>query len=132
MPKDRGSVDDVDLVDGVEPWLAWHERIAELEAEVAQLREALVQRQLYGVVTGVLSARYGISPERAWQFVVRLSQDSNLKVQVIARVIHDRFFDRLAPEDEALAARLDVRLCGQLGPLTPATVKGKVQGDGRR
>ncbi len=52
-------------------------------------------------------------------------------MQVIARVIHDRSFDRLAPEDEALAAQLDAYLRGTLGPPTPATANRKVHGDPR-
>lgn len=118
MLKDSGHVDGVDLTDGLEPLLARQERIAELEEEIVQLREALAHRQLYGVVTGVLAVRYGMPPERVWQFLVRISQQSNLKVQVIARVVHGRFFGQLAPEDEALAARLDQQLHGQLGPVT--------------
>ena len=95
MLRDSGQVDDMNLVDDCKRFVA-HDRISALEAEVAQLREALAHRTQYGVVTGLLAARYGISPEGAWQFVVRLSQQTNLKVQVIARVIHDRSFDRLA------------------------------------
>ncbi len=131
MLKDRGPVENADLTNGVDPLLARQERIEKLEQEVAQLREALVRRQQYGVVTGVLAARYGIPPERAWQFLVRLSQQSNLKVQIVARVLHNRFFGRLAPEDEAFAAQLDVHLCGQLGPLAPPTANGKVHGGSR-
>ena len=129
MLKDIGRVGDVDLVDGVDPVSAWLDRIAKLEDEVAQLREALVHRQQYGVVTGVLAVRYGISPDRAWQFLVRLSQHSNLKVQTIARVLHGRFFGQLAAEDEALAARLDAQLCGQLGTLMSSAVTGNGDGD---
>lgn len=130
MLRDSGQVDDMNLVDDYERLLA-DDRISALEAEVAQLREALARRTQYGVVTGLLAARYGISPERAWQFVVRLSQQTNLKVQVIARVIHDRSFDRLAPEDEALAAQLDAYLRGTLGRCTSAPVNGKMHGEPR-
>ena len=125
MLRDRGRVEDVDLVDGVDPLSAWQDRIAALEEEVTQLREALVHRQQYGVVTGVLAVRFGITPERAWQFLVRLSQQSNLRVQVIARVLHDRFFGQVAPEDEVVAARLAAQMCGQLGPLVSAPVVGE-------
>ena len=120
MLKDRDRVVDVDLVDGVEPLLARQERIAELEREVAQLREALARRQQYGVVTGVLAARYGISPDRAWQLLVRISQHSNLKISIVARVLHDRFFGQVAPEDEAFAALLRSQLQGQFESLAPA------------
>jgi hypothetical protein len=122
MLRDRGHVDDVDLVDGVDPLSAWEDRIADLEDEIAQLREALVHRQQYGVVTGVLAVRFGITPDRAWQFLVRLSQQSNLKIQIITRVLHDRFFGQVAPEDEGIAARLDAQMCGQLGPLVSSPV----------
>jgi hypothetical protein len=131
MLKDIGRVDDVDLLDGVDPLPAWQDRVAKLEEEIAQLREALARRQQYGVVTGALAVRYGISPDRAWRFLVRLSQHSNLKVQVIARILHDRFFGSLAPEDEALAARLDAQLGGQLGTLTSSAGTGTVDGDRR-
>ena len=131
MLKDRGRVDGGDLVDGLDPFLVQQERITELQTEVAQLREALVLRQLYGVVTGVLAVRYEISPERAWQFLVRLSQQTNLKVQIVARVIHGRCFDRLAPEDEAFAAQLDAHMCGQLEAMRPATATRRIHGDPR-
>ena len=108
----------------MDPLSAWQDRIAALEEEVTQLREALVHRQQYGVVTGVLAVRFGITPERAWQFLVRLSQQSNLKVQVIARVLHDRFFGQVAPEDEVVAARLAGQMCGQRGRLVSAPVVG--------
>ena len=131
MLRDRGHVDDVDLVDGVDPLPAWQDRIAALEDEVAQLREALVHRQQYGVVTGVLAVRFGITPDRAWQLLVRLSQQSSLKVQIVARILHDRFFGQVALEDRAIAARLDARMCGQLGPLVSAAGVGKADDDRR-
>ena len=129
MLKDIGRVDDVDRVDGVDPSPAWLDRVATLEEEVAQLREALANRHHYGVVTGALAVRYGISPDRAWQVLVRLSQHSNLKVQIIARVLHDRFFGRVAAEDETLAARSDAQMCGQLGTLLSSAVTGEADGD---
>lgn len=95
-------------------------RILELEREVAQLREALALRQQYGVVTGLLAARFGLTPEHAWRLLVRLSQHSNLKMRVVARVLHDRYFDRLSPEDKPLATQLDGQLRGTLGSLRSA------------
>jgi ANTAR domain len=130
MLKDRVQLDDSEL-DGASPALAHLERIVELEDEVTQLREALAVRQRYGVVTGVVAVRYGITPERAWQFLVRLSQHSNLKISVVTRVIHDRTFGRLAPEDEALAARIDAVICGQSKAMTSIPVPRKAHGDRR-
>lgn len=106
----------------------YQERILELEREVAQLREALARRQQYGVVTGVLAVRFGLTPEHAWPLLVRLSQHSNLKMRVVARVIHDCYFDRLSPEDKPLAAQLDAQLRGALGSLKSAGIQA---GDSR-
>lgn len=131
MPKDSGYVDGVDLVDGVGPLLARQDRVAELENEIAQLREALTRRQQYGVVTGMLAVRYRISPDRAWQLLVRLSQHSNLKIQVITRILHDRSFGRLAAEDVALATRLDAELPGQLRSLAAPATDGGVHDNQR-
>ena len=119
MLMDGGHVDDLEVIGDVDQVLALRARVRELESEVAQLREALVRRQQYGVVTGMVAVRFGITPERAWRFLVRLSQQTNLKMQVVARVIHDRAFGRLAPEDQAFAARLDTQLDGRLERLLP-------------
>jgi hypothetical protein len=119
MLMDGGQVDDLENIADLGQVLALRVRVGELENEVAHLREALVRRQRYGVVTGMVAVRFQITPERAWRFLVRLSQQTNLKMQVVARVIHDRAFDRLAPDDEPFAARLDAQLDGQLGRLLP-------------
>jgi hypothetical protein len=119
MLMDGGHLDDLEVIGDVEQVLALRARVGELEAEVAQLREALVRRQQYGVVTGMVAVRFSITPECAWRFLVRLSQQTNLKMQVVARVVHDRAFGRLAPADEAYAARLDRQLDGRLDRLLP-------------
>ena len=40
--------------------------VAQVEAKIAQLKEALRQRQQTGVVTGLLAQRFATTPERAW------------------------------------------------------------------
>ena len=72
-------------------------RVAELEAEVAQLRDALARRQQIGVATGLLAQRFGISPERAWSLMVRLSQNGHVKVRVIAQAVIDAHCGRRDP-----------------------------------
>ena len=62
-------------------------RVAQLEAEIAQLRDALTRRQQIGVATGLLAQRFAISPDRAWSLLVRLSQNSHLKVRDIAEAL---------------------------------------------
>jgi hypothetical protein len=74
-------------------------RVAQLEAEVAQLRDALTRRQQIGVATGLLAQRFAISPERAWSLLVRLSQNGHVKVRDIAQAV--------------IAAH-----CGQLDPIS--------------
>jgi hypothetical protein len=72
-------------------------RVAELEAEIVQLRDALTRRQQIGVATGLLAQRFGISPERAWSLLVRLSQNGHVKVRVIAQAVIDAHCGRLDP-----------------------------------
>jgi hypothetical protein len=45
-------------------------RVAPLEPEVTQLKEALRQRERIGVPTGLLAHGFAISPERAWTIAV--------------------------------------------------------------
>jgi hypothetical protein len=40
--------------------------VAWFEAEIARLKEALKQRQLIGVATGLLAQSFAITPEQAW------------------------------------------------------------------
>jgi hypothetical protein len=41
-------------------------RTSQLEVEIAQLNEALRQRQQIGLATGLLAHRFAIIPERGW------------------------------------------------------------------
>jgi hypothetical protein len=93
--------------DGSPSQVAAEQRIAELEAELAQAREAMCARQRLGIVTGLVAQRYGVHPEEAWALLVRLSQHTNVKVREVARVISEGFAGRVAEEDRALAARLN-------------------------
>ncbi|HEY6741572.1 MAG TPA: ANTAR domain-containing protein [Lapillicoccus sp.] len=84
-------------------------RVAELEATIAQLREAMVSRQQLGVVTGIVAAKLEVTPDEAWAVLVRLSQDTNVKVREVGRVILDAYTGRLATDDQRLAALLDAK-----------------------
>jgi hypothetical protein len=110
--------DRVDLPDGVDGqdrmarrWVS-PSRVAELEATIAQLRDAMVSRQQLGVVTGIVAAKLEVTPDEAWAVLVRLSQDTNVKVREIGRVIHDAYTGHLAREDEGLAGLLDAKSPG--------------------
>lgn len=101
-------------------------RIAELEAELVQWREAAETRRRIGVVTGVVAERFAMSPDAAWAFLVRVSQNTNTKVRDVVRVFYDQQWGELSPEDSALALRLSAQLplavtrspalCGTAGP----------------
>ena len=60
------------------------DRVHELEAEIAQLKQALTSRQELGLVTGILAVRLGVTPDVVWSFIVRLSKESNTKAPEIA------------------------------------------------
>ena len=101
--------DGVDGHDGVARRWVSPTRVAELEATIAQLQEGMVSRQQLGVVTGIIAARLEVTPDEAWTVLVRLSQDTNVKVREVGRVIHDAYTGRLASEDQGLAELLDAK-----------------------
>lgn len=55
--------------------------------EVTNLREALTTRQLIGQATGVIMERYGMSPDNAFAYLVRLSSTSNIKLRDVATAL---------------------------------------------
>ncbi|WP_416955353.1 ANTAR domain-containing protein [Nocardioides sp. T5] len=75
-----------------------------LRDEVAQLHEAVRSQRDIGMAIGLLSARFDCSTDQAWRTMLRVSQDSNTKVRIVARVLvatHDGTAD--ADDHEALA-----------------------------
>jgi GAF domain-containing protein len=52
--------------------------------QVDQLREAIASRQRIGQAVGVLMERYQLSEDRAFGYLARVSQNSNLKVRDLA------------------------------------------------
>jgi GAF domain-containing protein len=52
-----------------------------------QLNDALATRQIIGKAIGLTMARYHISEDRAFHFLVRASQTSNVKLREIAREV---------------------------------------------
>jgi hypothetical protein len=85
-------------------------RVVELEAEIAQLRDALARRQQIGVATGLLAQRFGISPDRAWSLMVRLSQNGHVKVREIAQAVVDAHCGRLEPAEVEILSSLENHL----------------------
>lgn len=54
--------------------------VAQLEAEIAQLKEALRQRQQIEPSIGVLAQRFAITPEWAWTVTADKTEDENSSV----------------------------------------------------
>jgi hypothetical protein len=52
--------------------------------EIHNLREAVRTRTTIGKAVGIVMERYGLSDDRAFAFLTRLSQDGNLKLRVVA------------------------------------------------
>jgi AmiR/NasT family two-component response regulator len=54
-----------------------------------QLNEAVTSRQMIGQAIGILMQQYRINEDRAFQFLVRASRTSNIKLRTLAREIVD-------------------------------------------
>jgi hypothetical protein len=83
------------------------DRVAELEAEVAQLKQALARRQQIGVATGLLAQRFGISPDRAWSLLVRLSQNGHVKVRYIAQALINAHCGVVGPAEAKIISAIE-------------------------
>jgi AmiR/NasT family two-component response regulator len=62
--------------------------VAQLEAEIPQLTEALRQRKQIGVATGLLARRFAITPEQAWTLAAanadhQASGVANLELRIV-------------------------------------------------
>jgi hypothetical protein len=100
-PTEVGSILDV---------LEASDRVAELEIEVAQLREALERRQQIGVATGLLAQRFAISPDRAWSLLVRLSQNGHVKVRDIAQALINAHCGMVGPAEAKIIGTIEFHL----------------------
>jgi GAF domain-containing protein len=59
-----------------------------------QLSEAIATRQTIGQAVGIVMERYGIDSERAFQFLVRASSTSNIKLRLIAEELVEQADER--------------------------------------
>jgi ANTAR domain-containing protein len=85
-------------------------RVAELEAEVAQLKEALARRQQIGVATGLIAQRFGMNPDRAWSLLVRLSQNAHVKVRDIAQTLINVHCGSVGPGEAEIISAIELHL----------------------
>jgi hypothetical protein len=86
------------------------DRVAELEIEVAQLKEALERRRQIGVATGLLAQRFAISPDRAWSLLVRLSQNGHVKVRDIAEALINAHCGMVGPAEAKIMSVIELHL----------------------
>jgi hypothetical protein len=57
--------------------------------KVETLTDAVRSRTEIGMAVGVVMERHGVDPHRAFQYLVRLSNDANVKLRLIARRVID-------------------------------------------
>jgi hypothetical protein len=100
--------------------LAGSSRVAQLEAEIAQLKDALARRQQIGVATGLLAQRFGVTPERAWSLLVRLSQNCHVKVRDIAQALINAHCGRPNPAEVEIICAMESHLPDGVRLIPPA------------
>jgi ANTAR domain-containing protein len=85
-----------------------------LRHQIRNLEAAMESQRLIGVAIGLVAQRAGCSVDDAWQQLVRVSQDRNVKVREIARILVDARNGRAEPTDAATLADVASRLvCGR-------------------
>jgi GAF domain-containing protein len=65
-----------------------------------QLNESVASRQVIGTAVGIVMERYKIPEDRAFQFLVRASTTSNIKLRTIAQEVVDSTAEQYAREAE--------------------------------
>ncbi|MGF9756637.1 ANTAR domain-containing protein [Microvirga sp. 0TCS3.31] len=59
--------------------------------EREQLGEGLQSRKIIGQATGILMERYGMDADHAFAFLVRASNDGNVKLRAVAQELVDEY-----------------------------------------
>jgi AmiR/NasT family two-component response regulator len=67
--------------------------------QVEQLSVALHTRTDIGTAVGILMERYAIDRNQAFAFLMRNSNDRNIKIRVLAQHVIDGTFESTAAED---------------------------------
>ena len=96
------AFDEFDMADLLK---AHADLVCDLTERVQQLELGLESRSVIGKAIGICMERYGISDEHAFQFVVRLSQDHNVKLRIVAEQLVSSTFGetRTTPTTEPRA-----------------------------
>lgn len=64
--------------------LAWAARVQRLESEVVGLRRAMASRGVIEQAKGMLAERLGCDPQEAFEYLSRMSQESNVRLADVA------------------------------------------------
>jgi hypothetical protein len=93
---------------GIDPAFASLEasRVAQLEAEIAQLKDAPGPPAADRGGDWAAAQRFAISPEQAWSLLVRLSQNGHVKVRDIAQAVINGHCGRLGPAEAQIFAAI--------------------------
>lgn len=90
------------------------QRLRAAEREIAELKEGLATQRLIGVAVGLLAHRFKCSPEQSWRLLIRLSQNSNVKVREVARILTDAHSGGDVSADADVLAMLSTQLPGEI------------------
>ncbi|MBL1082655.1 ANTAR domain-containing protein [Streptomyces actinomycinicus] len=63
------------------------DRVAELEAQVDQLKEAVTSHAVVDQAIGMIVALGRVTPDEGWQVLREVSQHTNIKVRNVAELI---------------------------------------------
>lgn len=97
----------------------------DLRTEVAQLRRAMQTRPTIDLARGILMASFGLSPEAAWNVLVRTSQNTNTKLRRLAEELVSTAHGTTLPEQvrrqlAAAVASASTRSAAAAGPASGA------------
>jgi GAF domain-containing protein len=73
--------------------------VLEYAVQVEQLSEALHTRTDIGTAVGIVMERYGVDRDRAFAFLVRNSNDRNVRIRVLAQQVISGAFETTSHED---------------------------------
>jgi hypothetical protein len=106
------------------------ERVLRLEAQVAHLELALCTQRQIGMTIGLMAQRFGCTTDQAWKVLVRVSQNTNIKVREVARLLCDAFNGEAHEEDAHLRRELAAHLPASGWPGVPSAERAEGAGEG--
>jgi hypothetical protein len=95
--------------------------VAQLEAEIAQLKDALARRQQIGVA----AQRFAITPSRPGHCWYASPKDGHVKVRDIAQAIINAHCSRLSPTEVEILSVIEMHICPTASRLIGARVDGQ-------